>query len=100
MANFQRGPSIRLNSVMGGYSRRRIYPNDNLTPDASRLVYLNRQLLSSKKLVKNNLINGIVPKIKDTIPDGSVKILTLQECVLGPAAINLGHYMLLCGLWR
>lgn len=80
MANFQRGPPIRVNDVMGGSSRKRIFLNDHLTPDASRLVFLCRQLLSSKKLKRYTLINGDSPKVKAVMEDGAMKILSIKDC--------------------
>lgn len=81
MASYHRRSGILLSDVINSEGTSRIFLNDHLTPNASKLVYECRMMKKVKKIVKYTLINGDTPKAKITFPDGANKILNLDECL-------------------
>lgn len=82
MANYHRRPPIRLGDVEDNDVRSRIFLNDHLTPDASKLVYMLRKLRERNIIAKYNFINGDIPRASLTFTDGFVKTVYRQDCEL------------------
>ncbi|XP_073827001.1 uncharacterized protein [Musca autumnalis] len=80
MANYRRGPPIKLNAVIGGNLQTHIYLDDHLTPASARLMYVCRMLRKQGKLEKFILVNGDEPGVNALFPNGNERFLKIDDC--------------------
>lgn len=80
MANYRRGPPIKLNAVIGGNLQTNVYIDDHLTPASARLMYVCRQLRNQRKITKFILVNGDEPGVNVLLPDGNERFLRIDDC--------------------
>lgn len=71
------GGADRVND--GSDIEKRIFLNDHLTPIASKLVYLCRDLKRKQIILKFTHINTDVPKVKITFRDKSIKVWNMDQ---------------------
>ncbi|KAI8116445.1 hypothetical protein CVS40_11489 [Lucilia cuprina] len=62
MQRYFKAEKLKLCDIIGTDIQSRIYINDNLTPNASKLKYLCRKLLKDGKIVKYKFFNKDVPE--------------------------------------
>lgn len=81
----------------GADIEKRVFLNDHLTPSASKLVYLCRDLKRKGRIVKFTHINTDIPKVKITFKDESVKFWNIEQLTAFLNELNDANTPLIAG---
>lgn len=81
MRGYFKAKDLKLSDVIGGEISSRVYLNDHMTPAANKLNFICRRMLKEKKIDKFFIMHSDVPKVRLTLPDGSIAVHCYEECL-------------------
>lgn len=81
MSAYYKEKALTRSDVEGGNISTRVYLNDNYSSLANKLLRMCWKLAKDGKIVRYSIINREVPKAKLTMPNNSIKILNINECI-------------------
>lgn len=81
MINFSKCRYFLLKDIIGGDITSKVFLFDHLTPAASKLLSICKNLRASNKITKYRYINLDVPKVKITLPNQVEKVVNTDECL-------------------
>ncbi|XP_037825488.1 uncharacterized protein LOC119613538 [Lucilia sericata] len=81
MFNYNKARNIKLSDVIPSSVHSKIIINDHLTDAARKLISVCRRLRNEGKFVKYKFKNYDIPKASITMNDGSVKLLSYNQCI-------------------